>query len=92
MNIRKIIEEGSLIPKGYGVAWKSNYGMQITCFPIPLNIIVRAYLDFYYWLIQGCWKSKWERELLNIRLQERRKFMEDYNERLIAHLEKERKA
>ena len=90
MEFKKIIPEGGLIPKGYGVAWRANNSMMVICYPIFINLLVRAYLDLYYWIIHGCWKSKWESELLTIRLREAMKFREDYKERLLvlAHLEK----
>ena len=69
MKLYKDIEEGGLIPKGYGVAWRSYYAMRVRCYPIPINLVVRFSKHFYYWLAHGCWSSRWERELLNARME-----------------------
>lgn len=84
MWFKRLIPEGGLIPKGYGVVWRANEDMDVVCCPLPFNLIIRACLDFYYWIIHGCWKSRWERELLNIRLQESKRFREEYKERLMV--------
>jgi len=64
MKIYKDIPEGGVIPKGYGVSWRYSYNLYFRCYPIPLNILVRASKDFCYWLMRGCWHSRYERELL----------------------------
>ena len=64
MKIYKDIPEGGVIPKGYGVSWIFYDKLMIRCYPIPINMLVRLSKDFYYWLMRGCWKSRYERELL----------------------------
>ena len=82
--MKKIIEEGGLIPRGYGVAWRSNYGMKVVCYPIPINLIVRWFNDCWCSIMHGLWKSRWESMLLNIRMEEYRKFKQDFENRLLA--------
>jgi len=58
------ISEAEIIPKGYGVAYKRFNKMTVIIYPIPFNLIVRAFRDLYFWIIKGCWKSKYEEEIL----------------------------
>ncbi len=84
MTLKKIIPEGGCCPRGYGVAWRSNYGMGVTVYPIPLNLIVRGFLHWYFKTLVHCFPSKYEGELLAAKMRGYQKFREDYNERLIV--------
>ncbi len=80
---RREIEEGGLIPKGYGVAWRVNYGMKVICYPIPINLLIRLGLDIYYTLMHGLWRSRWEGEIIKFKTQAYHEFKENYQERLL---------
>jgi hypothetical protein len=69
MRIKIMINEGEIIPKWYGVAWRAYDRMQIACYPIPLNLIVRIYLHFYYCIMRGCFRSNYEKELIQARFE-----------------------
>jgi len=47
--MKKIIDEGIMIPKYYGIAWvdHSTSKFPAHCYPIPINFIVGFW---YYWL------------------------------------------
>lgn len=59
------IELGYLesVPKWYGMAYHLNYKNTFVVCPIPLNVIVRIFRELYYWLVEGCFKSKREESL-----------------------------
>jgi hypothetical protein len=40
--IRKLIWRGERYPKGYGVAWLDYQRNAAVCYPIPLNVVMRA--------------------------------------------------
>lgn len=48
--MKRIVLEGSLIPNGYGFAWRNWADNSATFYPIPLNFVLRLGRDFYYWL------------------------------------------
>ena len=83
MKLYKDIPEGESIPKGYGVAWRAYQKMEVRCYPIPLNLLVRLWLDIYYCLMRGLYQSKWERKLLSIKHEAYCEFRENYEERLL---------
>lgn len=60
---RELLQNRS-VPKGYGLAYYQPDRLIAVCYPIPLNLIVRALRDFYWWIFAGCWRSKYEREIL----------------------------
>lgn len=60
------LREGELIPKGYGLAYIDFSTMFSIYYPIPLNLIVRLFRGFYFWVMKGCWKCKYERKLKEI--------------------------
>ena len=45
--IAKVISEGELIPKGYGIAWPLFYSREFVCYPFPLNHIIAGIRTFY---------------------------------------------
>ena len=83
MSLRKTIPEGGRIPKGYGVAWRANFGMKVICYPIILNVIIRWFVDVYWRIVYGWFEAKYETKLIKFRMEEYHKFREDYKERLI---------
>lgn len=77
MNLHKIITEGGEIPKWYGVSWRNCESLTVTCYPIPLNIMARVVKHFYYFLLRGCFRSRYEGELLSARLKGYRDAMKE---------------
>jgi len=64
MSLKKEIKyRGECIPRGYGLAYKCDYGMIDICYPIPLNIVVRLWHEIYYKLERGLFKSKHEEDV-----------------------------
>ena len=63
MKYRIELRQGEAIPRGYGLAYKQYHSLTFVCYPIPINIIVRVSREIEYWLMRGCFKSKWEEEL-----------------------------
>lgn len=82
--MKKLISEGGMIPRGYGVAWRCNNNFQVLCLPIGINIIYRFFMNMYYKIIRGWFKAKWDNELLKIRMEEDARFREDYQNRLLS--------
>ena len=63
--MKKIIKEGGVIPKGYGVTWRMyNSCLDIICHPIPINLIIRFYMHCYWALQRGLFRSKYEGALI----------------------------
>jgi hypothetical protein len=51
VRIVKWIDEGSIIPRLYGVAWRNYYPRyEVACLPVPLNKVVFHSRSFWYWL------------------------------------------
>lgn len=44
------LAEDGVIPKWYGVAYRTSSNHFIVCYPIPLNLIVRWGMDLIWWL------------------------------------------
>jgi len=63
--MKKIIDEGMRIPKGYGIAWRDFARDQAICYPIGLNQIVRWARKVYFW-ISFPNLSYWEKKELEI--------------------------
>lgn len=52
MTFKKIrAEGGTMIPFGYGIAWRDFADNRQVMYPIPFNIIIRWLRDLHYWLM-----------------------------------------
>lgn len=49
----RLVEEGGMIPKGYGVAWVKYDTCHAVCYPIPLNLLLGFLRHWYFRLAQG---------------------------------------
>lgn len=45
----KVIYEEEQIPKFYGVAYRDFTRMRVVCYPIPLNLLVRAGINVWFY-------------------------------------------
>jgi hypothetical protein len=63
MKLSYRIREAELIPKGYGIAYRLWNQDAYIVLPIPINIIVRVFLNYYYALVKAWYPSRWERKL-----------------------------
>jgi len=70
IRLKQIILEGMRIPAGYGIAYFDYPRRCLVCYPIPLNLIVRFFKLFYYWVVAAGFPSRWERELFKARYKE----------------------
>ena len=66
MRIRKLIWQGERYPRGYGMAWLDFQRNAAVCYPIPLNVIVRAAYLVWVWCL--CPFGVTERELAKSRI------------------------
>lgn len=48
--LRKAIDEGELMPNGYGVAYVDYCRRQAVCYPIGLNAVIGVCRAIYFWL------------------------------------------
>lgn len=46
----RYIHQGETIPPGYGIAWLDPVANRLACYPVPINIIVRAARRVWYWI------------------------------------------
>ena len=60
----KEIPEGGQIPKGYGVSWRYFGNLNVRCYPIPFNLIMRGCYHFWGKVKRGWFPSKYEGDLL----------------------------
>lgn len=51
VTLQKYISAGQTYPKWYGVAWIDYCANRAVCYPIPLNILIRA--GRFLWLFCG---------------------------------------
>ena len=49
-HLKKIIPQGELFPKWYGVAYHDMFQLSYVAYPIPLNLIVRWARNVKFWL------------------------------------------
>lgn len=63
MKILIELNEGEVIPKGYGLAYHNMSKPSYVVSPIPLNIVIRLYKEIEWKFIKGLWKSKRDKEL-----------------------------
>jgi len=69
MVIGILLPEGAPVPPGYGVTWRDSYGMHMLCHPMPFNMVIRAFIHWKYTIMAGCFKSKYEKELVSARME-----------------------
>lgn len=50
----QFLEEGNVIPWGYGIAWACPYTRRFYCLPIPLNRIAGCFRSFWLALRRPC--------------------------------------
>lgn len=43
------LEEGALLPLGYGVAWRCPYRLAHRCYPVPLNLALAGLRSLWRW-------------------------------------------
>lgn len=56
MGLRKVIPEGGVYPKGYGVAWDDyRWGgpAEVVCYPVPLNVVLGVLRKAFLWCRRG---------------------------------------
>ncbi len=61
----KEISEGECIPSGYGLSYRRFEIRKTVCSPIPFNILIRALREFYYIMLCGLFKGKFEGLLID---------------------------
>ena len=83
MLFKKLVPEGGAVPQGYGVAWRYNRHMTVTCYPVPLNLIVRVYHTAMGWLKFKLWPSKYETDLIKAHTEGYKEMRENYENRLV---------
>lgn len=57
--MKRVVTEGEMFPRGYGLAWWKWETREAVCYPIPLNLGVRWGRDVYHWMR---WRSATVRE------------------------------
>lgn len=48
MKLRQEIRELEVVPKGFGMAYRSYDRRMVVCYPIPLNLLIRWSRDWYF--------------------------------------------
>jgi|GEM_PF-6171247 hypothetical protein len=51
--IQRIVREGELMPRFYGIAWRNYFRREAVCFPVPLNVILAFARQAYLWIRLG---------------------------------------
>lgn len=60
MPLRRVIDEGEMLPRGYGVAWEDATTylqggcFTVVCYPVPLNLLFRWARNSYWFLAHKC--------------------------------------
>ncbi len=62
------IEEGGVIPLGYGLAWRRWDTLTAVCAPMPLHLIIRLARDAYFRFMWLWSPAKWENLLIKATL------------------------
>jgi hypothetical protein len=44
------IEQGGLIPWGFGIAARDDYRRRAMCTPLPFNVVIRWAIEAYWWM------------------------------------------
>lgn len=57
----KVIIEGGLLPRGFGVAWTLPYSHAFYCLPVPFNRIVGSFRNWYL-----AWRLPCEDDPINL--------------------------
>jgi len=60
--MRKTINAGMMIPKGYGIAYYEPWSDRTVCYPIPLNIIISLARRIWVWFMWGYGVQKTQRD------------------------------
>ncbi len=63
VSLKKIIEEGQVLPRGYGFAYREWHRRTYVAYPFPLNHVVAAARNLWFWCRDAHF-SKNEREAL----------------------------
>ena len=48
---RRHIDEGDVVPFGYGVAWVDHARCEWVCLPLGVNMVAAAVRRFYHWAV-----------------------------------------
>ena len=72
--IRKLIWQGERYPRGYGMAWLDFERNAAVCYPIPLNVVMRAAYLAWVWCL--CPFGVTEREVMRATIEELRRRLE----------------
>lgn len=51
MRIKIFVEQHEVIPRFYGYAWQEYILGRIVVMPVPLNILVRWFIEIRWWVI-----------------------------------------
>ena len=61
--IKKIINHGDIVPRGYGIAYLTpDFCQQFVCYPFPLNHII-GWLRYFWYKIRHRWPTKIELDI-----------------------------
>lgn len=61
---RQRVSEGTLIPKGYGVAYREPWTDIAWCYPLPFNWIIRWAMNLYWIILCPRKTNRRERDLI----------------------------
>lgn len=50
--MKRYVEEGEVLPKGYGIAYYEGMNQRYVAYPVPINHLVRVARDLWYWLVK----------------------------------------
>jgi hypothetical protein len=73
--VRRIVREGEIFPRGYGIAWHRWDLGDAVCYPVPLNWVIAVALRVWWRLVAG---PKWWRDIYRGTLRR----LDDENDRL----------
>ena len=59
MKLKKVIGEGEYYPPFYGAAYLRYETLQVICYPVPINLIVRVFKSIYAFLRRGGTMIRW---------------------------------
>ena len=62
IQVKKIIEKGEIMPRGYGLAYIDFARQSFVCYPFPINHLIRIYRDIWY-KVRHAKIREWETEL-----------------------------
>jgi hypothetical protein len=64
--MRRLVSDGEMIPRGYGVAHRDIPRAESVCYPVPLHLPAR-WLRNLWWVIRRARPGRWERALMEAR-------------------------